>query len=99
MEEFLSWNPFCIVLNWNVNGISVSSLVSKKTSHLVKNTPVHHQLRKIVLEDHTNQLFLVFVFETIVLLTTCVPVVLANCSSSNVCLFSTLAFLTEIIFS
>ena len=92
--------PFCIVLNWNVNGISVSSLVSKKTSQLVKNTPVDSKTKKdCAIGSYQPITCSVSVDETIVLPTSCVPDVLLIASSSNCCLFSTLAFLTEIIFS
>ena len=37
---FCVGNPFCIVLSWKVAGISISSLDLKKTSQLVKKTPV-----------------------------------------------------------
>ena len=92
--------PFCIVLNWNVNGISVSSLVSKKTSQLVKNTPVASKTKKdCAIGSYQPIICSLSTDETILLPTICVPDVFLIASSSNCCLFSTLAFLTEIIFS
>ena len=98
---FCVGNPFCIVLNWNVTGVSPSSLLLKKTSHLVKKTPVSsstkndcargsYQPTRTCLDDGDP---------TWVLEITWVPIVVFIALLSNTCLSAIFAFLTEIILS
>ena len=115
-RTFVLGRPFSIVLICIITGISMSSFDLKKTSQLVKNTPV---VSSIIndwdkgslppphllggggggLKNKVPTLCVLFLVPMTVLSTTSVPrslltFVLWNCSCS-----STLAFLTEIIFS
>ena len=97
---FVVGNPPCIVRIWKVTGISKSSFDLKNTSHLVKNTPVASSTKNDCANGSYHPVIRseVFLPSTCVEIT-CVPVVLETALSSNSCLFSIRAFLTEIIFS
>ena len=93
-------NPFSIVLSWNTRGMSISSLVLKYTSHLVTNTPVSSSTKKDCARG-SYQPIIVSVEVWLITWdpTTSVPRLSFTFLSWNSCLCSTLAFLTEIIFS
>ena len=99
-KTFWVGNPFCIVLNWNVTGISLSSFDEKNTSHLVRKIPVSSSTVKDCARGsyHVGSLIVVLVFEPIA------PPEEEDddedtAIDSNSCLFWILAFLTETIFS
>ena len=80
--------------------MSISSLDLKKTSHLVKKTPTSSSTKNDCARGSYHPIIpCLCVCAITLLLTTWDPVVLAIALSSNVCLFSILAFLTDIIFS
>ena len=79
----------------------MSSLDAKNTSHLVKNTPVSSSIKNDCARGsyHWVTVRCLSWVDITLEATTWVPVVLATDSSWNSCLFSILAFLTEIIVS